>query len=295
IMTQVAAGLHHAHVNNVIHRDVKPANIMVLADGTVKILDFGIALLAQATAARLTAQGSLLGTLRYMAPEQFYGSANDVFTDIFAYGVTFYRLLTGVHPFEAAEISSLMYNIINKTPAPIRTLNPECPEALEEAVFKMLIKDRDSRYHSLEDVRFDIEPIILELRRGSIGGLLTQAQELLKEDQLESAQSVVRQALAIDPANRTARELREQVEQSIRQMSVQARIEAGLKSVEGQIAQGSLHEAVASLESALRLDPDNSEVSKRLEEARRLLAQRVQALPRLEEPPKSSDGDKQSA
>src|SRR5262249_46291669 len=267
IMTQVAAGLHHAHVNNVIHRDVKPANIMVLADGTVKILDFGIALLAQATAARLTAQGSLLGTLRYMAPEQFYGSANDVFTDIFAYGVTFYRLLTGVHPFEAAEISSLMYNIINKTPTPIRTLNPECPEALEEAVFKMLIKDRDSRYHSLEDVRFDIEPIILELRRGSIGGLLTQAQELLKEDQLESAQSVVGNGAEMDPANRTARELREQVQKRMREKALKPRIVAFVAEGREQLAARQFDHAIQKFESALQLDKSNAELRELINQA----------------------------
>ncbi|HEY3834991.1 MAG TPA: serine/threonine-protein kinase, partial [Bryobacteraceae bacterium] len=73
IMSQSAAGLHHAHSKGVVHRDVKPANIMLLADGSVKIMDFGIALLTQATAARITPQGSLIGTLPFMAPEQFNG------------------------------------------------------------------------------------------------------------------------------------------------------------------------------------------------------------------------------
>ena len=158
IISQAASGLHHAHANGVVHRDIKPANIMVQRDGVVKIMDFGIALLNQATAARLTPQGSLLGTFPYMAPEQFHGTASDVLTDVFAFGVTCYKLLTGVHPFQAEEMGGLMYNIVNRNPEPIRALNPECPEALEQSVFRMLAKERSSRYQSLEDVRFDIEP-----------------------------------------------------------------------------------------------------------------------------------------
>ena len=125
IMTQAAAGLHHAHSKGIVHRDIKPANIMLLADGSVKIMDFGIALVTQATAARITPQGSLIGTLPYMAPEQFYGGGSNVLTDIFAFGVTCYKLLTGVHPFHAPEMAGLMYNITSRAPAPIRTLNPE--------------------------------------------------------------------------------------------------------------------------------------------------------------------------
>src|SRR5581483_1461611 len=119
IMAQAAAGLHHAHQHGTVHRDIKPANLMILPDGTVKIMDFGIALLSQATAARITPQGSLIGTFPYMAPEQFYGAASDSLTDLFAYGVTCYKLLTGMHPFHAAEMGGLMFNIVNKAPAPI--------------------------------------------------------------------------------------------------------------------------------------------------------------------------------
>src|SRR5438270_245597 len=102
IIVQAASALHHAHASGIVHRDVKPANIMLLRDGVVKIMDFGIALLTQATAARITPKGSLIGTFPYMSPEQFYGTPSDVLTDIFAYGVTCYKLLTGTHPFQAA-------------------------------------------------------------------------------------------------------------------------------------------------------------------------------------------------
>ena len=268
ILMQVAAGLHHAHVNTVIHRDVKPANMMVLPDGTVKILDFGIALLSQAAGARLTAQGALIGTLRYMAPEQFYGTSSDVLTDIFAFGITCYRLLTGVHPFEAAEMSGLMYNILNKKPSAIRVLNPECPEALEEAVLRMLAKDRDSRYQSLEDVQLDIEPVIADLRKESIGDLLTQARSHLDHDQLESAQSTVRQALAIDPGNRVARELREQVQKLIRDRALQPRIAALVTEGREQLGVRQFDQAIQKFESAVRLDKSNPELLALIDQAR---------------------------
>ncbi len=104
IMMETAEGLHHAHANGVVHRDVKPANIMLLNDGSVKIMDFGIALVTQDTASRLTPQGSMLGTFRYMAPDQFYGMPADPLCDIFSYGIIFYELFAWRgNPFYAQE------------------------------------------------------------------------------------------------------------------------------------------------------------------------------------------------
>ena len=168
VMRQMVSGLNHAHSRGIVHRDVKPANVMLVGDGTIKIMDFGIALLNQATAARITPQGSLIGTFPYMAPEQFHGEASDPLTDIFALGVTCYKLLTGMHPFIAQEMASLMFNIMSKTPDPIRSLMPDCPEALEMVVSRLLAKDRDSRYQNLEDALFDLEPISVDLRKEQV-------------------------------------------------------------------------------------------------------------------------------
>jgi len=192
----------------------------------VKIMDFGIALLTQATAARITPQGSLIGTMPYMAPEQFNGSVSDTLTDVFAFGVTCYKLLTGTHPFHAEEMGGLMYNIMNREPEPLRALSPECPELLEQVVLKMLSKNRDWRYQSLEDVRFDLEPVIAELKKERVSDLLGEARALLQNRQLEEANSVVRQALEADPANRTARDLRETLQRQMREEEIRPRITA---------------------------------------------------------------------
>src|SRR5450631_1618759 len=112
IMAEVASGLRHAHVLGIIHRDVKPANVMLLLDGSVKIMDFGISLITQSTESRLTPRGAMIGTFRYMAPEQFRAAEPDMRSDIFAYGLIFYELLSGVHPFHAADAAAQMYNIL---------------------------------------------------------------------------------------------------------------------------------------------------------------------------------------
>src|ERR1041385_3293163 len=125
IMSQVADGLHFAHRHGVIHRDVKPANIMVLPDGLVKILDFGIARLNQANAARQTRTGYLVGTILYMSPEQFQEAIVDSLCDIWAYGVVYYEILTGKYPFEAKDNASLMYKVTRLDPVRIRVLAPE--------------------------------------------------------------------------------------------------------------------------------------------------------------------------
>ncbi len=268
IMAQVAGGLHHAHRHGVVHRDVKPANVMLLGDGTVKILDFGIALLSQATAARMTPQGSLIGTFAYMAPEQFQGSASDALTDIFSYGITCYKLLTYQHPFQAREIGELMSNIINRIPPPPRSLNPECPEALEDAILKTLSKDRETRYQTLEDLRFDLEPIILALRKESVGELQAQARTLIASDQLETAQSVVRQALEIDPVNRTSRELREWLQQRLKEKALRPRVEALVSAGREQLDARRFDQAIERFESALQLDKSNGELVALVQQAR---------------------------
>src|SRR5215471_6811505 len=133
IMLQVADGLHCAHRSGVVHRDVKPGNIRLLPDGTVKIMDFGIARLVAggAGAARITRQGHVIGTLLYMAPEQVRGGEVDFLCDIFAYGITYYELLTGTHPFQGSDPRTVFYRITTEDPEPVRGLVPECPEALE--------------------------------------------------------------------------------------------------------------------------------------------------------------------
>ena len=214
IMSEVAEGLQYAHGRGVIHRDVKPANIMRLTDGSVKIMDFGIARLAGANTTRLTQTGFVIGTLKYMAPEQFDGTA-DALSDIFAYGLTFYELLTGVHPFSSTDPANIVNPMINE-PDVLRSLLPGCPEFLERIVNRTLARRRDSRYSNMSDVVVDTKSILLDLRQQQAGDLFSQAGQLFSGGQLEAAQSAVRKALELNPLHAGARQLRFQVEQALR-------------------------------------------------------------------------------
>jgi len=278
IMLQVAEGLYCAHRNGVVHRDVKPANIMVMGDGRVKIMDFGIARLTSGReATRLTSQGSVIGTLLYMAPEQFSGGAVDALCDIFAYGVVFYELLSGRHPFEAADAHSLMYKIGFEDPPPLTDMAPECPKALQRAISRLMHKDRELRYQTLKELQLDIEPVRIELQQQHAANLLKQAQEFHARKQLTQAQSLVLEVLDLDPSNRLARSLWEDVQKQLQLRSLQPRIEALLKSADDQLAQRRFTEAVQTFDLALKLDRENGDLQGRRERAQALLEHSRQA------------------
>jgi serine/threonine-protein kinase len=273
IMTQVASGLANAHAHGIVHRDVKPANIMLLPDGNVKIMDFGIALVSQDTQNRLTPRGAVIGTFRYMAPEQFRGSQQDARGDIFAYGVMFYELLSGIHPFHAPEPAAAMYNILNLEPVPIRELCPECPEQLEGVIARLLQKDPEFRYQNLEDVLFDCEPVLLGLKHAQAGDLFEKVMVARGSGQLETAQTLLRQVMELEPGYPGARELREQLQGELRRSAVRPRVEALAAEAREQMGAGNPAEALVKFEAALRLDPSDYTLKSWLEQAKAALDQ----------------------
>ena len=149
IAAQVAEGLAKAHAQGVVHRDIKPGNLMV-TDEAVKILDFGLAKFA--TALQLTIEGSTLGTAAYMSPEQVRGEDTDARSDLWSLGVVLYEMLAGRVPFHGAYAEAVAYAIRNETPASLRSQRPEVPEALEQLVFRTLHKDPAVRYQGARDL-----------------------------------------------------------------------------------------------------------------------------------------------
>jgi len=273
IMLQVADGLHCAHRSGIVHRDVKPGNIRLLPDGTVKIMDFGIArLVAEGSGGtRLTRQGYVIGTLPYMAPEQLHGNEVDFLCDIFAYGVTYYELLSGKHPFHGSDPRAVFYRITNEDPDRIRNLVPECPEALEAILHRTLHKERELRYQSLREVQLDTEPLLIELRQEEALQLLSEATRLYSGGQLDGALAVLNEAFDLDPGNREARQLRETIQGKLLRRVIEPKVEALLKKADRQIAERQFQEAIGTFEAALRLDRENAEVKQQLDRARDLL------------------------
>ncbi len=160
VAAQVATVLSYAHDVPVIHRDLKPGNVLVARDGTVKVLDFGIAAILGTDVTKLTATGSPVGTYQYMSPEQVRGGRITPQTDLYALGCVLHELLCGRHLFEADGEFQLMYQHINAAPTPLRQLRPDVPEALEELVLHLLRKAPEARPSDTQEVYARLLPFL---------------------------------------------------------------------------------------------------------------------------------------
>lgn len=163
ISSQVALGLAYAHEHGIVHRDIKPSNIMVIRDGHVKITDFGIARMESASVRTQT--GMVLGSPKYMSPEQVMGKLIDQRSDIFSLGVMLYEMLAGRPPFMGENVNAIMYQTLNGIPPPPSTLNPAIPDMLNFIVAKALAKSLDDRYQNAKELADDLRDCLKDLPR----------------------------------------------------------------------------------------------------------------------------------
>lgn len=152
---QILRALQHAHDKGIVHRDIKPQNVMLLSDGTIKICDFGIARFARSETRTLTDKA--IGSVHYISPEQAAGGAIDARTDLYSAGVILYEMLTGRVPFEADTPVSVALKQIQNTAVPPRELNPSIPEGLQEIALHAMEKDMNKRYQSAAQMLRDID------------------------------------------------------------------------------------------------------------------------------------------
>ncbi len=152
-ITQIMKGLSHAHSRGIVHRDIKPQNIMVLRDGTVKVTDFGIACLAGGK----QSVGEAIGSVHYISPEQAKGDYTDNRSDIYSAGVVLYEMLTSRLPFDGSDPVSVAIQHFSVTPKSPRELNPDVPEALEQICLKAMAPDRNKRYATADEMLADLE------------------------------------------------------------------------------------------------------------------------------------------
>jgi formylglycine-generating enzyme required for sulfatase activity/dienelactone hydrolase/predicted Ser/Thr protein kinase len=174
LAAEIVEAIEQAHEKQIIHRDLKPSNIMITRQGHAKVLDFGLAkqvmraeqaVTQEDTLTALTREGTTVGTLAYMSPEQLRGQLVETRSDIFSFGIVFFEMLTGVHPFRQASPMDTAAAILNRAPAPLDAHLKNAPELLHKITARMLPKELAGRYSSIREVRADLTLLIKQLEQ----------------------------------------------------------------------------------------------------------------------------------
>src|SRR5688572_23843866 len=261
-LEQICAGLHYAHGRGIVHRDIKPANLMVDRRNIVRILDFGI---ARIEGSGMTRDGSMMGTLNYMSPEQMLGKAVDHRSDIFAFGAVAYELLAYERAFPGTIEDGLLHRLPNEPPRPLSELCPGLPEAIEPLVMRALAKRSDERFESLQETRAALRQIRRELDPN------------LDLEPITPARPGRVPGAGMTPTPGHTAERSELFERRARQIAYHR------DAARAAFAAQDLDGAIAACEDALLLDPDDQEAAQLLAEVQRARdAQGVQSKERRE-------------
>lgn len=256
IVIQACHGLAYAHQRGIVHRDIKPGNIMVLKDGNVKIVDFGIARIGDTN---FTRTGQFMGSLNYMSLEQLNDKLQvDQRTDVYSTGVVLYQILTGALPFEADSTGATLMKILNEAPPPFSKYTSAYPPELETITLKALAKDRDQRYGSADEFALDLTQLADRLKREKIEIHMQHAERLLQENNLFQANDHLQEVLKLDKQNTKAatmlRTLRKQIEkEQSAERSRQLREQA-----EEALRREDFEPALGYVEQAIHLDTTNA-------------------------------------
>jgi len=237
MVVDVCRGLHFAHRMGVVHRDVKPANIRLNSDGTVKILDFGIARLrgGDTSDPNLTQAGMVLGTPSYLSPELLQGAKVDHRADMWAVGVILYEIVSGRRPFEAPTITSLIARIVSAPPPPLDTAALRLPDSLAAAALRALDKDPDRRFPDLDEMakallgaigatpppETPLDPVV---KKRAYEANFAEARRMLTEDDFSGALEAAKRAQSLDPSRTGIVSLIKVIEQRLRSATTLRRL-----------------------------------------------------------------------
>jgi serine/threonine-protein kinase len=264
IVEELCYALAYAHGHNVIHRDVKPANIFVQPDGRVKLLDFGIARLEEKKNQdlSLTRPGHIIGTVPYMAPERLRDKPLDGRSDIFSAGVVLYQLVSGELPWSGEELA-LMQRILNDPHPPLSSRCKNCPPALDAIIDRALAKFPDDRYATADDMAGDLATLIAEIRQEQAQQLLPEAKRLIEAQDLPRARAVLQQLLKIQSSHNTeGRELLAEIQRQLNQRQREERIQQIRIQAESFLNNKDLDKCLEILDEGQELDVTNVEFIK---------------------------------
>jgi eukaryotic-like serine/threonine-protein kinase len=248
---QACRAFDYAHKRGIVHRDIKPGNIMLSKDGTVKVVDFGIARVLEASR---TQTGMLIGTFAYMSPEQYHGEHADERSDIWSFGVLLYELLSYERPFTGPTPASLMRGICEHHPKPLRQCVAECPAELETVLLRILQKSPAERYQSMEDVLLDLDPVSNKLQAQFVADLIQQSGNMLEQGEFAQARDLLRQALQVESGNHQARALLERANTELKRLLNRPKAQQYIEKGRALLEEGKVQEAKNAAESALELD-----------------------------------------
>ena len=260
IVVQACDGLNAAHKVGIVHRDVKPANIMVLTDGgTVKLVDFGIAGIGTNPFKSIA-----FLTPAYSSPEQVKGDDNlDRRTDIFSLGIVLYELASYQHPFlDPSNPKTVERRIQSLQPQPLSSLIGDCPRELDKVAQQALAKSPADRYQTAERMAFELIQVAASLKRDTIEKLLREAKQYLEKNSLDNAEDCYRRVLEIEPNQSEARtqlqEIQEKVGTKRRSEPMSESLHRGSKALESE----RFDEAISEFSRVLRSDPKHEEARK---------------------------------
>jgi serine/threonine protein kinase len=277
IMVDVCRGLVYAHQRNIIHRDIKPGNIMVSSDGAVKIVDFGIAHIAGKNETR---PGQVIGSVSYMSPEQINSKPIDCRTDIFSTAVVLYQLLTYSLPFEGENTAATLLKIVNEPPPPLASFLPIVPSELEPVILRALNKDRDERYSSADEFAADLGRVRDQVRQEILGQHLEAASTLLDTNELYKAKEQVLEILKIDRHHTRASHLLREIQQRIQRQQVSQQVSQLTEQAEQAFQQEQFEQALSHVDRALVLVEDKRDL-KTLREKIQSAGERAEKLERM--------------
>jgi tetratricopeptide (TPR) repeat protein len=269
VMEQVCLALGYAHRNDVIHRDVKPANVIVQQDDKAKLLDFGIAHHEQQDRNhRLTKAGNVLGTMQYMAPERWRGELFDGRSDIFSAGVMLYELLAGHLPYHG-EDAALFHQILHEPCPPLGKYIADYPVTLDAIIQRALSKNPNDRQGNAEEMAAEIAAVAEDLRKEQGAQMFQRAERFVNAEDYLRARDLLSQLIKLDSKNVDARKLLATVQSSlaVRQRAEQVQ---QLKIQAADVLDEKLYpQAISLLEQALQLDPSDAEAQQKIEAVRK--------------------------
>jgi hypothetical protein len=260
LIIQICNGLQYAHERNVIHRDIKPGNVMVLkGSNSVKIVDFGIARIEDE--ANVTLASQVIGTLQYMSPEQINGKNVDCRSDVFSTAVMLYEVLSFNLPFCGKDTGSTLLKIINDPPPPLSSYIESYPPELDEILQRGLAKSREERYQTAEEFAFDLIQVQEQLRRAATSDFLPVAEALLAQGELGKAKEQCLQILRADPQSGRAKELLKEIQRSLQKQQRDEQARQLRVQAEEVFAVGEFDRALAYMDQAVELNSQDLDLS----------------------------------